>query len=35
MKIADLVDAIKVYALTAMKLCGIQEGATKRSEPWR
>jgi len=27
MKIADLIDATKVYALTAMKLCGIQEGA--------
>lgn len=26
MKIADLIDATKVYALTAMKLCGIQEG---------
>jgi acetylornithine deacetylase/succinyl-diaminopimelate desuccinylase-like protein len=26
MKIADLIDAAKVYALTAMKLCGIQEG---------
>jgi hypothetical protein len=25
MKIADLIDATKVYVLTAMKLCGIHE----------
>ena len=26
MKIADLIDATKIYAMTALKLCGIQEG---------